>query len=91
MNKDYKYDKLYDYNEYVIDEAIDNTYKILFEDWTIEELLDIGAKHFLINPDIKEIPIDILETILIHYEHQELYERCITIKEVLDNFKNKTQ
>ena len=90
--KDYKYDKLYDYNNDVIEEAIDNTYKILFEDWTITELLDIGAKHFLIHPTLKDIPIDILETMLIHYEEEEIYERCKVIKEVLDNFiikKNK--
>ena len=47
--KDYKYTKLNDYNSDVINEAINNTYKILFEDWTIDELLDIGAQHFLIN------------------------------------------
>ena len=87
--KDYKYDKLYDYDNDIIDEAINNTYKILFEDWTIDELLEIGAKHFLINPAIKEIPKDILETMMLYYEEEERYERCQKIKEVLDKFNKK--
>ena len=87
--KDYKYTKLNDYNSDVINEALNNTYKILFEDWTIDELLDIGAQHFLINPDIVEIPIDIIETMLLYYEGEEAYEKCSKIKTVLDKFKTK--
>jgi hypothetical protein len=87
--KDYKYDKLYDYDNDIIDEAINNTYKILFEDWTIDELLEIGAKHFLINPALTEIPKDILETMMLYYEEEERYERCQKIKEVLDKFNKK--
>ena len=88
--KDYNYNHHYTNDNDIYDDAINNTYKLLFNNWTLREMLEMGAKHFLVNPQKQEISIKLLESMMLYYEKEELYERCSIIKKVLDKYKKKS-
>ena len=74
------------YDDDIIAECMANTYKLLFDDWELEEILDVGGQYFLFNPCKREIPVKILEQMLEYFETKEQYEKCSKIKKTLDNY-----
>ena len=86
----YKFKRYQRHTEDILEEAVDNTYKLLFDDWELSELITIGAMTFIINPDdIDKVDIELWELMVKHYEQRELYERCAVIKKEIDKYKCK--
>ena len=71
-------------NTDVINEANENTFKLLTGIKDFEQMLDEGEHVFLINPFNNEVSIIILEEMIEHFARQEKYEYCEILKQILN-------
>ena len=65
----------------VMDEIIENTYNIITQRKTIDQIMEEVPDPpfpimFLIEPGSDTYPVDIYELLIDYYEEEEEYERC---------------
>tara|TARA_Y100001973_G_C5175632_1_gene321734 strand:+ start:1507 stop:1755 length:249 start_codon:yes stop_codon:yes gene_type:complete len=71
-------------NADVINEANENTFKLLTGIKHFEQMIDEGEHTFLFNPLCNEVSIIIIEEMIKHFERQEKYEHCEILKQILE-------
>jgi hypothetical protein len=74
----------YELSEAVFTEAVDNSYMILTEELTFDELLSDTHTLVLAHDPTKGPELIELKTILEHYVVTEDYDRCIKVRDIMN-------
>lgn len=68
--------------------AMLNSYNVITDTFTIDEIMDSGVPLFSHIPD-EEISIEALNFILYYFQQQEMYEHCLALTEYMaENFNS---
>lgn len=68
--------------------AMLNSYNVITETFTIDEIMDSGVPLFSHIPD-EEISIEAINFILYYFQQQEMYEHCLALTEYINENFNK--
>jgi hypothetical protein len=68
--------------------AMLNSYNVITEAFTIDEIMDSGVPLFSHIPD-EEISIEALNFIMYYFQQQEMYEHCLAISEYMSKNFNE--
>ena len=79
-NSDMTIEEKMEYENYIVDQAFENSYQVLTSKSTFEDLLDkktkYGVKAIMIYDPTEDPDEDIYDDIIYYYEDLEEYERC---------------
>tara|TARA_R100001129_G_scaffold186601_1_gene179142 strand:+ start:2311 stop:2616 length:306 start_codon:yes stop_codon:yes gene_type:complete len=88
-NSDMTIEEKMEYENYIVDQAFENSYQVLTSRSTFEDLLDkktkYGVKAIMIYDPTEDPDEDIYDDIIYYYEDLEEYERCAELLSI----KNK--
>ena len=88
-NSDMTIEEKMEYENYIVDQAFENSYQVLTSRSTFEDLLDkktkYGVKAIMIYDPTEDPDEDIYDDIIVYYEDLEEYERCAELLSI----KNK--
>lgn len=68
--------------------AMINSYNVITEAYSIDEIMDSGVPMFSHIPD-EEVSIEAINFIIYYFQQQEMYEHCIALTEYMDKNFNK--
>jgi hypothetical protein len=68
--------------------AMINSYNVITETYTIEEIIESSVPLFSHIPD-QELTIDALNFIIYYFQQEEMYEHCLKLKEFAQKYFNE--
>ena len=74
----------------IMDQAFENSYKIITKRMTFEELAkkkilpELESHTILVYDPTEEPDTEVLEDLILHFEDREEYEKCAELKKILD-------
>lgn len=68
--------------------AMLNSYNVITETFTIDEIMDSGVPLFSHIPD-EEVSIENINFILYYFQQQEMYEHCVALTDYIEKNFNK--
>lgn len=68
--------------------AMINSYNVITETFTFDEIMDSGVPMFSHIPD-EEVSIEAINFIIYYFQQQEMYEHCVALTEYMDKNFNK--
>jgi hypothetical protein len=74
----------------IMDQAFENSYKIITKKMTFEELAkkktlpSLEAHTILVYDPTEEPDTEVIEDLILHFEDREEYEKCAELKRILD-------
>jgi len=81
-----------EYENYIVDQAFENSYQVLTSRSTFEDLLDkktkYGVKAIMIYDPSQDPDEDVYDDIIVYYEELEEYERCAELLKIKNEMLN---